>query len=291
MLHIGLRTLLPVGLCLVLWGCQDDGLDPFRTAGPGLFNPQMGSSREIIIVKCTLQPVELPADMNIYELPFWVESVAMAPDPISANAARLGFPPSQIQAWQDNGLIVKVAPMTYFTSLMESLVGAGGYIGDRTISKFDNPMQVADYLGYHLLTPVSLFVQGLDESVRSYELPQGNTVFRVNCQPWQINTQNRIMNMRISPELYSPMPMQVVFDEAGLPQPMYNPQKTVFEQITLSGLIPPDHFICISSKQPGPEAETNIGELFMKRDSGADNCQLVYIIMPKIDIARRVDKD
>lgn len=291
MRHIGLRTILWCGICLVLWGCQpDDGLDPFMEEGRELFTPSADSPQELIIVRCTLQPLLLPADQDIYQLPFWTDPVTMAPDPISANAARLGFPASQIQAWQENGLIVKVAPMTHFTSLMESLVGAGGYMGDRIISQFRNPMEVADYYGYNLLTPVSLFVQAPDESVRSYELPVGYTVFRVYCQPWQMNTQNRIMNMKISPEVHLPTPMQVVYDESGLPQPVYNPTRTVFDQITLSGLIPPDHFICISSRPPGEEDQVNIGELFLKRDTGADNYQLVCIIMPKIDIARRVDK-
>ena len=291
MQDIDLRTILLCGICLVLWGCRpDDGLDRFRKEGPEIFLSPAGSPTEIIIVKCILQPVQLPADKDIYELPFWVEPVALAPDPISANAARLGFPASQIQAWQENGLIVKVAPMTYYPSLMETLVGAGGIIGYQTINQFRNPIEVADYYGYNLLTPVSLFVRAPDESVRSYELPVGYTVFRVYCQPWQMTTQNRIMNMKISPEVHLPTPLQVTVDEAGLLQPVLDQPRIIFDQITLSGLMPPDHFICISSKQPSEEAQINIGELFLKRDTGADNYQLVYIIMPKIDIARRVDK-
>ena len=292
MLYIGLRTFLLCGLCLVLWGCQaGDNLDEFREEGPDIFRSSADSPKELIIVNCSLQPLELPADKNIYELPFWTDPVAMTPDPISANAARLGFPVSQVRAWQENGLIVKVAPMSYYSTLIQSLMEAGARIGDQTTFRFKNPMEVADYPGYLLLTPVSLFVQAPDESVRSYELPQGYTVFRVYCQPWQMNTRNRIMNMKISPEVHLPTPMQVVLDEYGLPQPVMYQPRTVFDQITLSGLIPPDHFICISSRQPSDKAQINIGELFMKRDTGADNFQLVYIIMPKIDIARRVDKE
>ncbi|KPK75544.1 MAG: hypothetical protein AMJ79_10995 [Phycisphaerae bacterium SM23_30] len=277
-------------LSLGLRGCQEQGIiDQLREENP-FQSYQSRPPSEIFIVSCQFQPMELPADVNLSELPFWSEPVKFTPVATTSPLPRIGFPPSQVQILQENGLDVKVAPMSYLPTLTQSIFEAGGSLVQNQIqyNLFRNAWEVADYPGYVLEAPAQLFVHALNGSVRSYELPPGYTVFQVHCQPWQNNLQNRIVSVRISPQFHLPQPpARYEWDESGQLQLIMDQPREVFDQLTFSGLLPPDYFICIAGGNQ-PQTTQTLGELFMRRTSGTDNYQLVYVLIPNIQTAAEI---
>ncbi len=283
-----LHTFLALGLCLGAGGCQGPSeIDQLRQENPFQNYPSQTPTK-IIIVSCQIIPHQLPGDVVLSELPFWAGPSEPITDLSFSEPARLGFASSQLQRWRDNGFFVKVAPLKDLVPLTQSLQVMGGFVPYQSRNEFRSPAEVAQYPACNVDIPTSLFINNPNGSVNKHDLPQGVCYFQVNCQPRQNNPQNKILSVRISPQYYIMPAMRYEMDEFGRPQMVTNQPPMIFEDMTLSGLIPTGYFICVARQKSLRQTDKTLGDLFMERIDGANNFQLVYIFVPKLQVAERV---
>ena len=279
------RSLVLVGLALALSGCgQDDQIAQMRRENPFTNLPAKDPST-ILIVTCRFSPVALPGHVDITAMPFWKEHLLTA---VKSPGIISGFSPQQLAPWHNNGMQIAVAPLSRWNEFWDALVAKGAVESTGQIDVFHNASQAAEYAGYWVEQDQSVFVISPGSSLRGYTLTSGDCFFRVNCTPPPNTPASQVDNVyiKIAPVFRSAIPAeQLVKTQVGYAREY---PEIVFDQFTLSGILQNDYFICIAYKSQR-EVPNNLGRVFLARDSGADNYQLLLALAPQAQTADKIE--
>ena len=94
--------------------------------------------------------------------------------------------------------------------------------------------------------------------------------------------------LKIVPQFHADQPYERIgYDEFGVLRRISETPVVVFDQLTLEGSLPKDHFICLAADKSSSRTD-NIGGLFLTRTQGTENYQLVLIILPDMQTGTEV---
>jgi hypothetical protein len=281
--------ILWVLICIFLAaGCQEeDGISELTGQSP-FKNAPSSPAEEILIVSCQGYPLELPGQVDVMALPFWSEhALAQESGNISASATP-AFSAEQLNLWRQNGLHLAVAPLDDWAQFRQELMDAGGRSMSSTISLLRKPTDVAEFPAAWVPQSTSVFIIGSSGIPRGYTLSQGDCLFSVNCVPGREVPQPSSLYTKIVPEFHAALPSERFDRDAfGTLRRIIENPRMVFNQMTLEGQLPKDHFICIAAKTK-PITAGNLGQLFLTRTEGTDNYQLVLILVPGLQTGAEV---
>jgi len=287
-----LNHVLQISLLLIcgfgVSGCApNDELAEFVEQSPFKNRPTL--AEDLRIVTCYYHPLELPGQVDVTTMPFWLQFDNLsqrsdsAKGPSGPNAP--GFSQDQVALWRANGLQITMAPLSSWPELRKSIVQADGVALPQTLTFIRNPSEFAQLATYVLNRPTTLFISRPDGSGKAYTLAEfedGDCVFRLNCVPAYDDPQRNTLYVKIVPEFQSfQAEKKFIRDESGKIRKATEYPKVVFDQLTLTGRVPKGYFICIAARA-NKNSSDDLGQLFLARREGADNYQLVLVLVPKL---------
>ena len=283
-----LKIMTWVVLTLITGCAENEQLDELIEQSP-FRNQSQSTPPERMFVTCNYYPLELPGLVDISAMPFWDKYNATGP-----GAPGVGLSLEMIKIWNRNGLKLAVAPLSAWPEFRDHLIEAGGVALPQTMTFIRNHTEVADLPTYVVEQPASVFVSGSNGSLRGYTLAEsenGECVFRVNAIPGRGNAVKDVLNLKIVPEFHSFLNRdRFIRDDDNELHRIRESPAVVFDQLTLSGTLPNDYFICI-----GPSTKDviagNLAQLFMTRKEGADNYQMMVVLVPSMQSTAQIKAD
>lgn len=279
------RSLALVFLLVALWGCQqDDKIAQLRKENPFTNQPRPDPS-SIVIVTCLISPMEVPGQVDITDLAFWKKHRLGPGAPTATNGIVSGFTPEQLANWNDNGLQIAIAPLSQWYEFRDLLTTKGAIESLGKITLFRNAYQPYELPAYWLEQARSVFVSTDQGELRGYTLTEGDCFFQINCSPGNRTSGSDIVYIKIVPVFRS---VEAARDLLETPSGYIRQYpRIVFDQLTVSGVLQNGFFICIAAKTQSDKAD-NLGDLFLTRNTGADNYQLLLTLAPRVQTAAEI---
>ena len=276
----------------LLHGCrQDDDLSGLIEESP-FKNAPLENPGDILIVTCQFCPLEIPGHVDITRWPFWQQYNALASaDGGAAPDSASGFPVQQLRLWQENGFQVAVAPMPSWSDFRQTVLRASGRALSQSSALIRRTVDIAQFTAYWLEQDRSVYIwEGLG-SGRALTLPAGDCVFAINCIPGLGGRQAKEFHIKIVPELYSAQETERIDqDETGDFRRVKERPKVTFDSLSLSGTIPRGYYMVIVSV-PGPVEAGTLGQIFLSRQIGGQNRQMVLVIAPDMQTGARIKSE
>ena len=292
------KHILQISLLLTclfgLSGCNPNSeLDELVEQSPFKKHPK--SDPDIRIVSCYYYPLELPGNVDVSALPFWSQFDPLTQPSDSqdnpSSQKSIGFTPDQIALWRANGLQIALAPLSAWPELRKSIIQADGVALPQTFTFIRNPSEFAELITYVLDRRATLFISGKKGVNKAYTLAEfdnGDCMFRLNCVPWQGDPEQKTLFIKIVPEFQRLQPdKKFIRDEFGNIRKATEYPKVIFDQLTFSGLVPEGHFICIAAAS-NKNSSDDLGQLFLTRKKGADNYQMILVLVPKVQSTAQI---
>ena len=266
------------GLALLTTSCQPkDPLDELIADSPFQDFNRERTAKEVLLVTCQFNALELPGQIVAADLPFWRE---FGPSRVSST-----LPAPLARTWRANGFLVTIAPTEQWPLLRRSIIAGAGTLARQGSKTFRSPVDLADFPAYGYQETTSLFVVGANPSPRGLTAPPGQCSFRVTCVPHSTLPDETDLHVRIVPNIIgSEEKLRFVKDQQGARR-IRESANIVFDELALEILLPKEHFICIAaaSQQTGPDS---LGQLFMRRHRSGENYQQLIVLVPEMRMSR-----
>ncbi len=276
----------------LILSCNQESAPEFLEETP-FRNPAEINTDEVIIVTCSFFPLELPGHIDITATEFWQNHDALEfKSSLPANFLdQIGFSADILRTWQANGLYVAIAEQDSWPRFRQELASLGAASQTQSTALFRNLKDVAKFPVFWFDQPTSLFISETKGSARGYTFENGDCAFAVNCFLAPQNPLEQPIYINIAPEFHS-FEHQSKFDrdKFGKLQRVVKTPIITFENLTLSGTLPQNYFIVLASK-PQLTPAGKLGQLFLTRNEGADNFQLVVIISPSVKTGKMLKNE
>lgn len=256
-------------------GCrQDDPLADLIADSPFRDPLQQRSTKEVLLVTCQFQALEVPGHVAVTDFPFWPAAQANSSDapPLS---------PQLVDRWRANGLIVAAAPIEHWPSLRQGIVDAAGLMWRQGITTFRSAAELAEFPAYPNEKATPVFVFDAHGSPQGFTAPPGDCLFRMTCVPRTGLPSETDMRIKIVPLIAGTRQKhQFVKDQHRLRRVQHSPE-IVFQELMLDAVIPTGYFICIAAlpQATGPES---LGERFLLRKRDGKNYQQIVVLVPEM---------
>jgi hypothetical protein len=273
-------------------GCQqDDEISQLIEESPFNNSAALDNPADILIVTCQFCPLELPGHVDITGWPFWEPFSVQRSSGPEASASGGGFPPQQIQLWQENGFLVGVVPMARWSEVRQMVLRSGGRALSQSSALIRRSVDIAEFNAYWLDQEKSIYVSEGMGAGRALTLSAGSCVFAVNCIPGLGGRQAREFHIKIVPEVQSAREQaRIDQDESGGFRRIQERPKILFDHLMLSGTIPRGHFLVIAGGS-GAAADGKLGSVFLRHQIGGLDRQLIVVIAPEMQTGTRIKSD
>ena len=265
---------------LTVVGCQSNRVDELVTQSPFV---RQGHSQErsVEIVTCTVLTFELSADVDLSEMEFWSQWG-------SANWSQQSgciWPTGQVGLWEANGFRLAAASLADWAPLRDVLRRTGARSLPENWAIMRGPSQVLETTARQVHDHVDVFVSESDGSLRGYRLGRGDCIVEVHVSPTEAPDGSARLNVRLVPvfrreqarKLYSRT------ESGGISRVEEKPE-IIFDQMLLSVILENDFFICLTLG-PNRGMPAELGRLFLGPSAGAENGQLMLVIVPALRVA------
>ena len=283
--HLLMATVLTITI-----GCrQDDALAELRNENP--FTSASNQAQEVLIVTCSCSSIQVSGHVDVASLlegsgrsaPAEIDPTTHISTPIEP-----AFPAAMLKLWRQNGLRAWILTMSRWSEIWQSLSQLTATALPQRTALVRNAAEIAEFPMLWLDEPAFLFVTGPKNTLRGYTLEAGDFVFRVNCVPADENPANRDMLVKIVPTFRSGYEQEKFErDIRGRFHRVVETPAIEFVELTLQGRLNADQFLCIAVDQLN-EPRGLLGNLFLSRDDGAENYQVVAILKPMVQTATEV---
>jgi len=268
-------------------GCLDSRKKQILSENP-FHRDDKSDSSSILIVTCNYVILEMPGFVNVPQQSFWGNYAVPEKPTLPLPAVISGFTPNQILSWHKNGLDCAMGPMNGWESFLDSLKSLGGRVITDQMSLYRHASDMAELPTYLLEQPRSVFIADAEGALRGWTLREGNCFFQVNCVPTNNSIPIDSIQVKISPAFRSVMREVLPADnELGF---IRKRPEMIFDQLTLSGALRNGYFLAIAYR-PGYDASTTLGQLFLQRNLGAENYQLVFLLVPRVRTAKQMKNE
>lgn len=231
-------------------------------------------TRDILLITCEIQSLELPGQVEVGDFPFWRK---FAPDPNGQAQRSLSIR----RRWRANGLLIATAPVAQWPLLRESIVAAQGTLRRQGSTTFSSATDIANLTAYRNESTTSIFLIGSAGPPHGFTIPVGQCGFRMSCAPRSNRSSGNDVQFRLVPTVTDiGKKRRFVQDEHG-PRRINEDIELVFEELTFDGVLPAGYFICIAAK-PESSGPANLGELFLARTSDGQSRQQIIVLVPKV---------
>ncbi len=292
---MGGRAVIIIGFGAVvgfLHGCrQDDEVSQLIEESP-FKNAALEDPGDILIVTCQFCPLEIPGHVDISRWPFWQQYNALGSADRSGGSEPVGgFPVQELRLWQENGIQIAVAPMSSWSDFRQTVLRAGGRALSQSSALIRRPMDIAQFTAYWLDQARSVYITEGSGTGRALTLPAGDCVFAVNCIPGLGGRQAQEFHLKIVPEVYSVLETErIAQDTSGDYRRVKERPRVEFDALSLSGTIPRGYYLVIVSVPEQTEAGT-LGHIFLSRQIGGQNRQMVVVIAPDMQTGARIKSE
>ena len=111
---------------------------------------------------------------------------------------------------------------------------------------------------------------------------------RDSCVPEQNTPNPDSFHLKIVPQYQAAYSYERIgYDEFGALRRISENPLVVFDQLTLEGSLPKEHFICIAPDK-SPRRTDSLGGLFLTRSAEGQNFQLVLLLLPEMQTGTRL---
>lgn len=274
-------------LCALL-ACQGpDELSELTEQSP--FKNRSGRAAKLTIITCECHIIQLPADFDLSALDFWSHYG------IGDERQEVSLPAEQLRTWRTNGFELSAAPLNDWPQLQQSLASARGRSLPRRTAIFRNDLEIAEFNSIFRPEPATVFVHAPGVTPRGCRLSGGDYVFRVICTSRSAGTGQSYIDMQVVPVFksaeqrltYRTNDRHVTDHDFRVEQVVESPE-VIFDRLILDAALPEGYFLCIASGRDKTD-EVNLGRLFLGRDIGEGDFQLLLVLVPGKTTARRVE--
>lgn len=272
-------------LCMILAflqaGCSEPE-DQLAKQSPFHQEPPPGEiQKEIIVVTCRFYPLEIQGHADLSEMPIW--SI-----PSSDNPADTQLSAQDIKKWRDNGLLLATVPIDQWEQLATELEQRGAISLQKKEYRLHHWRDVAEFVTYYLEDAEPLFVKQENTPPRGYTIGPGNCLFQVSCSLSPENPATEPFYIKIVPACRLTQPR----DRRGntsfaTPYKLISEPEILFENLQLNFNLSQKNFICIAPK-PNKTNMNNLGKMFLSKNIGADNYQLMLLVVPELFTAKQI---
>jgi len=257
--------------------------NPFRTA-------RIEPAKPKTILTCQFYPVELPGAVTLSSL-LEPDSATGQQESARKDLSNKPFGGEKGALWRKNGLDIFLVSGEVWPELSQKFNQSGGRMLSQTTAMFRTPDEQANFSTYARYETTSLFINEGKNALRGYTLGEGACLFRMTCVPDQFDQEPNFFNITIVPVFESGyMEESYQRDEFGNIRRIRNRQEVPFNELKLSGQVPPDSFLCVVSRPAGHSVNT-VGSMFLRQTQAAQNIQMMCIFIPRLQIMQPADKD
>lgn len=268
-------------------GCLDSRKEQFLRENP-FHQDGKSDSPSILIVTCNYVILEMPGFVNIPQQSFWGNYALPEKRTLPLPAVISGFTGKQILSWHKNGLDCAMGSMNDWESFLDSLKSLGGWVITDQMSLYRHASDMAELPTYLLEQPRSVFIADSEGALRGWTLREGNCFFQVNCVPTKTSIPVDSVQVKVSPAFRSVMREVLPADnELGF---IRKRPEIIFDQLTLSGALRNGYFLAIAC-HPGYDTSTTLGQVFLRRNLGAENYQLIFLLVPRVRTAEQMKNE